>query len=157
MTVSTSAHVEGTPPPVPSDAIRPPSRLRQILTVSWVIGIVAFTLARLVVAKGTLEEYGLNLWVFGIIDLATAVPYALGVAKVVTSMVDRDFSGTARWAAVASASFLAPYLYIAWAGRTSSFPPAVYAALAVLVTVFGGNAVLSVRRKVRTARAGALA
>lgn len=152
MSISTSAQVEGSPPPLPPDAIRPPSRLRQILTLSWVVGIVLFTLGRLVVAKGTLEEYGLNLWVFGVIDLVTAVPYALGVAKVVTAMIDRNFAGTTTWAAVAAGSFLAPYAYIAWAGQDASFPPAVYVALAVLIAIFGGNAVLSVRRKVRAGR-----
>jgi hypothetical protein len=151
MSIRTSAQVEGSPPPLPPDAIRPPSRLRQILTLSWVIGIVLFTLGRLVVAKGTLEEYGLNLWVFAVIDLVTAVPYALGVAKVVTAMIDRNFAGTTSWAAVAVGSFLAPYLYIAWAGQDASFPTEVYVALAVLIVIFGGNAILSVRRKVRAA------
>lgn len=132
--------------------LRPPSRLRQMLTVSWVITIVAFTLARFFVAKETLQGYGLNVWVFGLIDLATAVPYALGVAKVVGCLIDRDLSGVGRWAAVAAASFLAPYAYIAWAGRDASFPTAVYVALGVLIVIFGGNAVWNVRRKVRAAR-----
>jgi nitrate/nitrite transporter NarK len=156
MSIRTSAQTEGSPPPLPPDAIRPPSRLRQILTLSWVVGIVVFTLGRLIVAKGTLEEYGLNLWVFAVIDLVTAVPYALGVAKVVTSMIDRNYAGTTTWATVAAASFLAPYAYIAWAGQDASFPPAVYVALGVLIVIFGGNAVLSVRRKVRAAHVDAV-
>lgn len=131
---------------------RPPSRLRQILTVSWVITIVLFTIARVVVAKETLEVYGLNIWVFAFIDLITAVPYAIGVARVITSMIDRDFSASTRWALVAFVSFIAPYVYVAWAGRDASFPPAVWIALAVLVLVFGTNAIVNVRRKVAQGR-----
>ena len=125
-----------------------PSRLRQVVTVSWVVTIVLFTLARVVVAKETLEDYGLNIWVFAFIDLITAVPYAIGVARVVTSMIDREFAASTRWALVAFASFIAPYLYVAWAGRDASFPGAVWIALIVLILVFGTNAVVNVRRKV---------
>ena len=85
-------------------AARPPHRLRQLVTVSWVVTIVGFTLARFFVARETLEGYGLNIWVFGFIDLVTALPYAIGVARVVTAMIDRNPAGASRWAAVAAAS-----------------------------------------------------
>src|SRR5688500_943762 len=48
-------------PPSPE---RPRSKLRQRLELSWVISIVLFTLARFFVARETLEQYGLNIWVF---------------------------------------------------------------------------------------------
>lgn len=142
----------------PFDAPEQPGRrgshLRQILTVWWTVGVVLFTLARFFVARSTLEEHGLNVWVFGLIDLVTAVPYALGVAFVVGAMVDHRLAEASRWAMIAIASFLAPYVYVAWAGRTGTFPRYVWYALAVLIVLFGGNAVRSVRRRVREGRAG---
>lgn len=152
---ATEAEVDSTPPSSPSAS--PPSKLRHYLTVSWVVTIVGFTLLRFFVAKETLEGYGLNIWIFGFIDLVTAVPYALGVARVVGAMIDRDPRGASGWGIVACASFLAPYLYIAWAGQDASFPPAVYVALVALMAIFGGNAVVSVRRKVRHGRGDAIA
>jgi hypothetical protein len=131
------------------------SALRKYLTISWVITIVLFTLVRLWVARETLSKYGLNIWVFGAIDLLTAVPYAIGVAKVVTAMIDRRPGSAGGWSTVAAGSFLAPYLYIAWAGRGASFPPVVYVVLALLVLVFGGNAIWKVARDVRAAREAA--
>jgi hypothetical protein len=126
--------------------------LRRYLTISWVVTIVLFTLARCLVAREALQRYGLNIWVFMAIDLVTALPYAIGVAKVVTSIIDRDSSAASFWALVAGASFLAPYGYIAWAGRGASFPPVVYVVLGVMIVLFGANAVRSVRRSVRNAR-----
>jgi hypothetical protein len=147
---ATEAEVDPTPGALPSDApASEPHRLRQFLTASWVIGIVGFTLLRFVVARETLEGYGLNIWVFGFIDLVTAVPYAVGVARVVTAMIDRNPGGASRWAVVAGISFLAPYLYIAWAGQDAAFPTTVYVVLAVLIVAFGANAIWNVRRKVR--------
>lgn len=130
----------------------PGSSLRRYLTISWVVTIVLFTLARWVVARSTLERYGLNVWAFGVVDLVTAVPYAVGVAKVVTAVVDRHLSQASWWAVVAGASFLAPYAYVAWAGREATFPTHVYVVLAALIAIFGANAVRGIVRSVRTAR-----
>lgn len=133
------------------------SKLRQRLELSWVISIVVFTLARFFVAQETLERYGLNIWVFGFIDLVTAVPYALGTARVVGAMVDRDLSAASRWAGVAAFCFIAPYAYIVWSGKDATFPTAVYVVLAILVAIFGANAVWSIARKVKAARVAASA
>lgn len=126
---------------------------RKYLTISWVVTIVLFTLVRLVVAKETLERYGLNIWVFGAIDLLTAVPYAIGVARVATSLIDRHRGAASGWGLVAAASFLAPYLYVAWAGKDAEFPQAVWWVLGVLMVGFGANAIWSIVRQIRDGRA----
>lgn len=126
--------------------------LREYITGTWVIAVVAFTIGRVAVVGWKLEEKGVNIWVFGFIDLITAVPYAIGVAKVVTSLIDRQTSMAMRWAVVAVVSFFAPYVYVAWCGRDSSFPAGVWIALGVLITVFGANALWGVYRKVRDVR-----
>ena len=116
----------------------------------WVAGVVLFTLARFVVAYGTLRRYDLNIWLFGAVDLGTAVPYGVGTARVATSVVDRRYPAAARWTVVAAASFLAPYLYVALAGE--AMPTVVFVVLGVLVAALGANAVVGVRSKVRSLR-----
>ena len=126
---------------------------RRKLEVTWVIGVVLFTLARFGAAWGALADHPRwVVWTFGVIDLATAVPYAIGTARLVTSLIDRQVQTAARWGFVAGGSFLAPYLWIAWVGRDGSLPTVVYVAVAVCVVCFGTNAVLSVRRKVNQGR-----
>lgn len=136
------------------DQARRTSR-RHIFEISWILGVVAFTLLRLVVAQETLVQYGLNIWIFGFIDLVTAVPYAVGVARVVEAMVDRDAKGASGWLLVTGFSFVAPYAYVALAGRNASFPVGVWVVLIVVMVVFGANAVWNGLRKVRRARAAA--
>lgn len=118
----------------------------------WIVGVVAFTLGRFAVAYGTLRKYDLNIWLFGFVDLVTAVPYAVGTARVVTSVIDRRWTAATAWIAVAAASFLAPYLYVAVAGE--GMPLIVYVVLGVLVVALGANAVLSTAKKVRDGRRG---
>jgi hypothetical protein len=144
--------------PSPADLAEPPrrgrgSKFRRRVELSWVVTIVLFTIGRLVLAAQTLEDYGLNIWIFGLIDLATAIPYAVGVAKVVEGFIDRRLRAASTWAVVACVSFLAPYLYIFWVGKDVDFPPVVYVVLGILIAIFGGNAVRGIVLKVREARA----
>lgn len=126
---------------------------RKVFELSWVAGVVAFTLFRLLVAKETLAQYGLNIWIFGVIDVVTAVPYAVGVARVVGAMVDRQATVATGWLLVAAASFVAPYAYVAAAGRGAAFPAGVYVLLAAVMVIFGANAIWTCVRKVRRGRA----
>ncbi|HXH56182.1 hypothetical protein [Iamia sp.] len=137
---------------------RPGAKRRRNLEITWVVGVVLFTLARFGAAWGALVDHDRwVVWVFGVIDLGTAVPYAVGTARLVTGLVDRRVQSAARWGVIASASFLAPYLWLGWAGRDGTFPTVVYLALAVCVVCFGANAVVAVRRKVRQARVAEVA
>lgn len=129
-------------------------RRRRVLETSWVVGVVAFVVVRFVLAYSALAQYdALTVWIFGILDLGTAVPYAIGTARLVTSLVDRDLQGAARWGTLASACFLAPYVWIAWAGRDGEFPTVVYVVVALLAASLGINAIYGIRRRVRLERA----
>jgi len=130
-----------------------PNRRRRTLEASWVVGVVLFVVVRFAIAYSTLSDYKSTVWVFGFLDIATAIPYAIGSARLVTSLIDRKPQSAARWGIVASGSFLAPYLWLMWAGREGEFPTYVYVVVLILVVSLGANAALSVRRRVRAARA----
>jgi hypothetical protein len=131
----------------------PRSKRRIVLERSWVVGVVLFTIGRFFVAYGALERYGVNIWMFGFIDIVTAVPYGVSTARVVGALVDRKYQVFTRWAFVAGATFIAPYLYLVWAGRDVGFPPVVFVVLGLLVVLFGANAVYGVTKRVRERRA----
>lgn len=134
-----------------SDGDTPRSR-RQVLELSWVIGVVLFVIVRFAIAYSTLARYGrFTVVVFGILDIVTAIPYALGTARVVTGLVDRRVAYASRWAMVACASFVAPYVWLAWAGR-EDFPVVAYVVIGVLAILLGLNAVAGVARRVRNER-----
>lgn len=129
------------------------SRRRRTLEASWVVGVVVFVVVRFVVAYSALAEYDqLTVVIFGLLDLGTAVPYAIGTARLVTSLVDGEVEIAARWGVLAAGSFIAPYLWIAWAGRDGEFPTIVYVVTAVLCVCLGINAVFGLRRRVRAER-----
>jgi hypothetical protein len=142
-------------PPTSSRDATPSSR-RQVLELSWVIGVVLFVIVRFAIAYSTLAQYGrFTVVVFGILDIVTAVPYALGTARVVTSLVDKRIASASRWGMVACASFVAPYVWLAWAGR-EEFPAIAYIVIGVLTVLLGLNAVVGVARSVRKERRSAV-
>lgn len=144
-----------TPATAPAPEPRPPDhgRRRRTLELSWVVGVVVFVVVRFVVAYSALAEYDqLTVVIFGLLDLGTAVPYAIGTARLVTSLVDGEVEIAARWGVLAAGSFVAPYLWIAWAGRDGEFPTIVYVVTAILCVCLGVNAVFGLRRRVRTER-----
>lgn len=126
-----------------------------MLETSWVIGVVAFVIVRFVIAYSTLAQYSrATVVVFGVLDIATAVPYALGTARLVTGLADRRVREATWWGVVACASFLAPYVWLAWAGR-EDFPTVVYVVIGVLTVLLGGQAVAGILKRVRSARRAA--
>jgi len=130
---------------------RGPSR-RPVLEVSWVLGVVASVIVRFAIAYSTLSQYGRGtVVVFGVLDVVTAVPYALGTARVVTGVVDRDLGSAGRWGMVACVSFVLPYVWLAWAGW-EEFPVVAYVVIGVLALLLGANAVVGVARRVRSER-----
>lgn len=129
---------------------------RQGLERTWVAGVVVFVVARFALAYGALgSESRTTVIVFGVLDLVTAVPYAIATARIVSSLVDRNAQSAATWGIVASLSFLAPYAWLAWAGRDGSFPLLVYIAIGLFVVSLGTHAVMMIRRRTLAARRSA--
>jgi hypothetical protein len=117
---------------------------------AWAVGILLFSIARALVTWPALGDYGVNPWVFLLIDIVTAIPYGLGQA--ITVKILRDQGRPPRqavpWALIVTAAFLAPYLYIFLASG-SSLPLLAYVGVGAWMLVFGVLAVLRIHRQVR--------
>ncbi len=129
------------------------SARRRLLERLWVLGSVAYGGLRIFIADRTVKRYGVNIWVFGIVELSTSWLYGLSTARLVGALIDRRGRLAARWGAIATATFLAPEAFILLTGR--HMPRIVYVVVAGLVTVLGTLAVVSLVRRVRAARRAA--
>jgi hypothetical protein len=120
-----------------------------VLGRAWAVGVFAFSAARALIAWPTFGRYGVDPWVFLLLDLVTAVPYGLGQA--ITVKILRTPNRPARqaipWGVVVAAAFLAPYAYIFAA--SGSMPALAYYGVLLWMVVFGLLAVLRIRRQVR--------
>ena len=117
----------------------------------WIVLGVLWALGRVVVAKATVEQYGVNIAIFAVIEIVVAWPHALGAARVVTKLIDRDPHGALAWGSLLAVTHIAPELYIAVVG--SHMPVGIYVSLVVIVLGLGALAVIGIVQKVRVGRA----
>ncbi|MSO38675.1 MAG: hypothetical protein EXQ69_10605, partial [Acidimicrobiia bacterium] len=59
---------------------------RRMVEVLWVVAALAYGLGRAIVVWKTLGDYGVNPWIYGVLDVISTVPYAIGTARVVTGV-----------------------------------------------------------------------
>src|SRR4051812_38517386 len=131
----------------------PSASKRKWVEWAWYAVSGLYSVFRIVLADHTVARYGVNIWVFAIIELAATIPYAVGTARVVTSLLDGDQPAALRWALVASAGFFAPDVYTLAAARSA--PWWMYAVIITWMTVAAVIAVRSLRSNLRQRRADA--
>ena len=115
---------------------------------TWVAGVVAYAVARAVVVWPTLGDKGVNPWVFLVIDVGTAWPYAVGQVHIIKGIRAGEWSRVQRWTLVTLASFLAPYVYVFVAGA-GELPGVAYASIFLLIAVFGAASIARIIRGVK--------
>ncbi len=123
---------------------------RRLFERVWIVLGLVWALGRVVVAKATVEKYGVNITVFAVIEILAAWPHSLGAARVVTNLIDRNPHGALPWGLMLAVSHIGPELYIAVAG--SHMPVGVYVSLAIIVLGLGALAIVGIVQKVRMGR-----
>jgi hypothetical protein len=116
----------------------------------WILGDIVWATFRLFVARATLRQYGLNIWLFCVVEYASIVPYIFGSAKCVKAFVAKRHLLAAQWAAFAALGFISPELFIV--ATTKKMPWHVYIIIAIAVSIFGTAAAIGLVKKVRKER-----
>jgi len=122
----------------------------RIAELTWIWSIVGYSLLRFVVAWGAFSEHGANVWVFGIIDVGTAWPYAKSVAEVCKRAARSEWKALPLPLVVAVATFFAPYAYLWFAA--GEMPGGVRVGMVICVSVLliaAGAGVFAKTRKLR--------
>ncbi len=116
---------------------------------AWVLGNVAFSAARALIAWPTFGRYGLDPWTFLALDVITAPPY--GLSQALTVKILRDPDRPARdslvWCAGVVLFFLLPYVYLFTA--TGDVPGFAYIGVLLWMAVFGVLTVIRIIKEVR--------
>ncbi len=124
------------------------SRPRFSAERAWIGAIVGYSVLRFVIAWGAMGEYGVNPWVFGVIDVGTAWPYAKSTAGMVKAGWGGRWVLLAQWSVVALVTFFAPYLYLWIAGN--GMPDSLEYGLGLVVGLLFLAAALGIVRKIKS-------
>lgn len=125
--------------------------LGDMAELAWIGSIVFYSVARFAVAWGGFSEHGANPWVFGVIDVGTAYPYAKATSTVVRRAARSEWSHMALPLVAAIVMFFAPYAYLWFAA--GSMPAGMKFGMITFVSVFLVAAVIGQTIKIRRLRA----
>ena len=126
------------------------SAKRRLLERLWVIVVIAYGAGRAIVVWKALGQYGVNPWIYLALDVTSSWPYAVATARLVTSVIDREFSRAKSWGLLAAVTFLIPDLYILAVAR--DVPTQVYAIIIAIISLLALLAILSLIIKIRNER-----
>lgn len=113
--------------------------------------VIGWSLIRALLVWAVLGNYGLNPWMYLVVDLCAATIDAYATPKMVFDFVDDRFHQAAGWGLVALGAFLVPDLYIFLGSRTLPWSIVLTICLVISVTLTVG--IVGVVRKVQTGRA----
>jgi hypothetical protein len=111
----------------------------------WFWVTVAYSVVRIATAWLFLRQFGVNPWVFGVIEIISSVIYGKASSLLAGAMVDGDRRVVRRTAVLTVGGFVAPDVYIVASGN--GVPTSVFLVMAVLAVVSIWAFVRSIRRR----------
>ena len=125
-------------------------RRRKVLSRTWGAVVVSWSLVRTLIVWAALGGYGINPWLYLLIDLLSAVVDAATTPRMVLAFIDDRFKVAAKWLLVSAIAFVVPDLYIFLGTRT--LPRRIIVVICLIILLTTTVAVISIVRKVSAGR-----
>ncbi|HAP75000.1 MAG TPA: hypothetical protein DCR14_02860 [Acidimicrobiaceae bacterium] len=124
---------------------------RKVLSRTWAGMVVGWSLIRALIVWAAVGDYGLNPWVYLVIDLIAAGIDGYTTPRMVLAFIDDHYKQAVKWAAISLIVFIIPDLYIFFG--TSELPKHVLIIICIIISATFLLAVWSVVMKIRKGRA----
>ena len=116
----------------------------------WASTIILYTFVATFVVWKALHKYGVNPYIFFVIDLITSWFYGLASARLVVAIIHKRWSETQKWGWLSALNFMLPQIYILVAARR--VPRDVYVIIYSVIGVMVAFAVVGIVSQIRVAR-----
>jgi uncharacterized membrane protein YhaH (DUF805 family) len=116
----------------------------------WASTIVLYTFAATFVVWKALHKYGVNPYLFFVIDLITSWFYGIASARLVVAVIKRRWSETQKWGWLSAINFMLPQVYILVSARR--VPRDVYLIIYSVIGVLIAFALMGILSQIRAAR-----
>ena len=116
----------------------------------WASTIILYTFVATFVVWKALHKYGVNPYIFFVIDLVTSWFYGLASARLVVAIIHKRWSETQKWWWLSALNFMLPQIYILLAARR--VPHDVYVIIYSVIGVMVAFAVVGIVSQIRVAR-----
>lgn len=107
------------------------TRRRRIAEYAWFFAVAAWAIFRITMVGTWLADYGVNTWVFAVVEICSSIPYGFGSACFIRALAARQTQKIATWGLITAASYVAPDVYLLTSGR--SMPASTYVIIIAIV------------------------
>lgn len=111
-----------------------------------ILGLWVYDIIKIVVIHDALVSYGVNPWMFFILDVVTVPPYIIGFGHLFSTLLGKiqRWGTIFKWGTITFAASAIPYLYLAWASH-QDFPESVRVMLAFILVFPFVNLIRKIR------------
>jgi hypothetical protein len=114
---------------------------------TWLALVLAWVVIRTLVIRDVFGAYGVNPWIYFLIDLCSAVPYAILSGRAVVNFLDKNWVSFRRNSFFTLFFFYMPDMYVL---STAEEPPtSLLIGFLLSIVVFSGFAVYGFRRNIK--------
>ncbi len=116
----------------------------------WTSSVILYTFAATFVVWKALHKYGVNPYIFFVIDLITSWFYGLSSARLVVAIIHKRWSETQKWGWLSALNFMLPQIYILIVAN--HVPRDVYIIIYSAISVMVVFALVGIASQIRVAR-----
>ena len=116
----------------------------------WASTIILYSFVATFVVWKALHKYGVNPYIFFVVDLITSWFYGLASARFVVAIIHKRWPDTQKWGWLSALNFALPQLYILISAR--HVPRDVYFIIFSVIAVMVTFAIIGIVGQIRAAR-----
>lgn len=123
---------------------------RQLIERWWIALVLLWDIAKTLVIDKTFAKYGVNPYIYFVIVITIAVPYAISTAKMLFAILANHWPNALKFGAVAVVLHFVPDIYILVTAK--QVPRRLFDSFIVTIVIFSVFAVHGIFQKVREHR-----
>jgi hypothetical protein len=123
---------------------------RQLIERWWIGIVLVWDILKTVIVDETFAKYGVNPYIYFVIVISIAVPYAISTAKMLFAIIENHWRNALSYGVVAVTLHFVPDIYIFATAR--QVPRSLFDSFIVMIVIFTIFAVHGVISKVREHR-----
>ena len=125
---------------------------RQLIERWWIAIVVTWDIAKSILVDETFAKYGVNPYIYFVIVISIAIPYAISTAKMLFSILANHWRNAFSYGAVAVVLHFVPDIYIL--ATAKKVPRSLFDSFIVMILIFTIFAVHGVISHIRSNRKG---
>lgn len=115
---------------------------------SWLALVIVWAIIRALIIGDVFGDYGINGWIYFLVDLGSGIPYAIYSGKAVINFLDKQSRLFRKNGCLALLFFYIPDLYVLIFGKR--IPDSLLIGFLISVAIFTAFAILGFRKDIRS-------